>query len=126
MISYSHQVQRSELYLVAITCIQHVFRSPLSCLCSAYLSFYFLILNIFSFKRNQRMVVESKIKPCFVLLGIHLQSLHLSNLQQIFRRYGGKMTFSPFTCCLVRVSIILNNLLIRGDGVKICPLSITY
>lgn len=87
---------------------------------------YFLILYIFPFKRNQRMVVESNLKPCFVLLGIHLQSLHLSNLQQIFRRYGGKITFSPFTCCLVRVSIMLNNLLILGNSAKIGGLLITW
>jgi hypothetical protein len=75
--------------------------SPLSCLCSAYIV-YFLILYIFSFERNKRMVVESNLKPCFVLSGIHLQSLHLSNLQQIFRRYGSKTTFSPLIYCLVK------------------------
>lgn len=72
------------------------------------------------------MVVESNLQPCFVLSGIHLQSLHLSNLQQIFRRYGGKTTFSPFIYCLVRVSIMLNNLLILGDGAKIGSLFITW
>lgn len=68
------------------------------------------VLDFFIFficpEKNWREVVDFNLKPCFVLLGIHLQSLHLSNLQQIFRRYGSKRTLPPFNYHLTEVSII--------------------
>lgn len=71
-------------------CFQ-VFLSRMLLFC--HLSFTFSSYTFFLLKEIERSgwII---LKPCFVLLGIHLQSLHLSNLQQINGRYGGKRTFS--------------------------------
>ena len=90
---------------MVIICIQLAFRSlSIPHFCSAKLSLTFS--SFLCPEKNWREVVDFNLKPCFVLLGIHLQSLHLSNLQQIFRRYGGKRTFPPFNYHLIEVSII--------------------
>ena len=55
----------------------------------------FVMYN-YSLKEHQRMVNDL---TSSAVLGIYLQSLHLSNLQQILGRYGGKRIF--LHCTLV-------------------------
>lgn len=92
MIFCSRQVQQSELYLVVITCIQLVFRSLLLTVLIFQYAFLFLVsVCIIILWRNFGEWLYN-LTSCNVL-GIYLQSLHLSDLQQIHGRYGGKRTF---------------------------------
>lgn len=82
MIFYSHQVQQLELCPVAITCILLAFRSV------DFLNLFWTIFHVLSFFLFRRQWV---LTTRYFLVGVHLQSLYLSNLQQIFGRYGGKI-----------------------------------
>lgn len=63
---------------------------------------YFSFFIVFLKKEKHKLKIKwlkFDILPCQCMLGIHLQPLHLSNLQQIFRRYGGKGGFSFAIYC---------------------------
>ena len=72
----------------------------------SYFPFWSRELNLSSFWKiiskhiliSYHLIREANFIYFLNLLGIHLQSLYLSDLQQIFRRYGGKRILS--LCCM--------------------------
>lgn len=89
MSSCSHQLQALELYHVATLCIQLAWRSLFisheNNTCFTILFLFSLLLN-----KDWRIVIELNLTHSYVWLGLLSESLQLSSLQQIFRKYDSK------------------------------------